>query len=272
MHQFDQDILFEPGEPFSFSGHITGNWSINGIPDGGYLMAILAKAMMYHSEMKSTPIVTANFLSRCEPGGAEVWIEKMSTSRQFNRLQARLNQKGKEKIRAFGTFADENKECLVESCEASGSDIAELEKCISIPEIPNYTLFSQMDIRLDPICTGWMSGKLADRSESKGWIKFKNDRPFDLLSILLIADSFPPAALSSQGMVAWVPTIELSVNIRNIPTTDWLKGSFRTRFITCGLLEEDGVIWDQKGELIAISRQIAQYRAPAEQMKRRHNK
>jgi len=262
MHQFDQDILFKPGESFSFSGHITDNWSINGVPDGGYLMAILAKAMMHHSDMKSTPIITANFLNRCEPGDAKVTIEKMSASRQFKRFQGSLWQKGKEKIRAFGTFADENNECFVESSEASCHEIAELEKCVSVPEISNYTLFSRMDIRLDPACTGWWYGKLSDTSESKGWIKFKKSRSFDILSILLIADSFPPAVLSSQGMVAWVPTIELSVNIRKIPTTDWLKCSFRTRFITCGLLEEDGDIWDQKGELIAISRQIAQYRSP----------
>ena len=261
MHQFDHDILFKAGEPFSFSGQIAENWSINGVPDGGYLMAILTKAMMQHSEMKSTPIITANFLNRCEPGDASVTIEKMTTSKQFDRFQGSLSQKGKEKIRAFGTFADENKECIVESYEASVPEIAELEKCVAVPEDPNYTLFSQLDIRLDPICTGWMSGKLSDTSEIKGWIKFKNDRPFDVLSILLIADSFPPAVISSQGMVAWVPTIELSVNIRKLPTTDWLKCSFRTRFITCGLLEEDGEIWDQKGELIAISRQIAQYRA-----------
>ena len=129
-----------------------------------------------------------------------------------------------------------------------------------MPELPNFTLFSQVDIRLDPICTGWVSGELTDNSEMMGWIKFKNDRPFDILSILLVADSFPPAVLSSQGMVAWVPTIEFSVNIRNIPTTQWLKCIFRTRFITCGLLEEDGEIWDEAGRLIAISRQIAQYR------------
>jgi acyl-CoA thioesterase len=130
-----------------------------------------------------------------------------------------------------------------------------------VPELPNFTLFSQVDIRLDPICTGWVSGELSDNSEIMGWIKFKNDRPFDILSIFLVADSFPPAVLTSQGMVAWVPTIEFSVNIRNIPTTQWLKCIFRTRFITCGLLEEDGEIWDEAGRLIAISRQIAQYRA-----------
>ncbi len=180
MHQFDQDILFEPEKPDSYSGDITENWSISGVPNGGYLMAITANAMLQCSEVKATPIITTNFLNRCEPGEATVSIERMSKSKQ---------------------------------------------------------------------------------SESKGWIKFKDNRAFDTLSILLIADSFPPAVFSSQGMVAWVPTLEFSVNIRNIPTTTWLKCIFRTRFITCGLIEEDGEIWDQNGELIAISRQIAQYRA-----------
>lgn len=261
MHLFDRDILLEPGEPLSFCGQISDNWSVNGIPDGGYLMAILANAMMQHSEMKSTPIITANFLNRSEPGDASVVIEKMAASRQFNRFQASLRQNGKEKIRAFGTFSDENRDCPLESHEASCLEITALEKCLPVPEFPNYNIFGQVDVRLDPACTGWLSGNLSDKSESKGYIKFKNQRPYDIPSILLIADSFPPAILSSQGMVAWVPTIELSVNIRKIPTTDWLKCSFRTRFITCGLLEEDGEVWDQNDELIAISRQIAQYRA-----------
>jgi len=261
MHQFDQDIVFMPEEPPSFSGFISGNWSISGVPNGGYLMAVLANAMMHNTEMASNPLITANFLNRCEPGDATILIEKMSSSRQFDRFQAGLKQKGKEKVRAFGTFASENNECILERYEESEPEVAELGKCISVPEIPDYSLFHQLDIRLDPICAGWMLGNLTDTSEIKGWIKFKNLRPFDAAAILLIADSFPPAVLSSQGMVAWVPTLEFSVNIRKIPVTEWLKCQFRTRFITCGLLEEDGEIWDQAGELIAISRQIAQYRA-----------
>jgi hypothetical protein len=57
-----------------------------------------------------------------------------------------------------------------------------------------------------------------------------------------------------------VPTIEFSVNIRNAPKTTWLKCVFRTRFVNCGLMEEDGEVWDESGELLAISRQIAQFR------------
>lgn len=84
MHQFDEDTLLATDEPFSFSGLITENWSINGVPDGGYLMAILAKAMIHQSEMKSTPIITANYLSRCEPGEARILIDSIGP--QLRRL------------------------------------------------------------------------------------------------------------------------------------------------------------------------------------------
>ena len=103
-------------------------------------------------------------------------------------------------------------------------------------------------------------GELAERSEHKGWIRFKAARPYDALSLLLMADCFPPPVYASLGLKAWVPTIELSVNIRKLPRTPWLKCYFRTRFITCGLLEEDGEIWDENDDLVAISRQIAHYR------------
>jgi acyl-CoA thioesterase len=264
MHQFDKDIELEAVKPLTYTGRVSGNWSVNGVPDGGYLTAMLANAMMQNSHKNATPLLTANFLKRCEPGTAEIQIEKMAESRQFERFQARLLQGGEERIRAFGTFAVENQGQGVESCEVQAVEIEDPGKCVKVPAMPGYTIFRNMDLRLESACAGWMSGQLAERSETRGWIKFRHDRPFDPLSILLIADSFPPAVLSRHGMVAWVPTIEYSVNFRHLPTSRWLKCVFRTRFITSGLLEEDGVIWDQNDTLVAISRQIAQYRAQPE--------
>lgn len=52
----------------------------------------------------------------------------------------------------------------------------------------------------------------------------------------------------------------LTVSIRNLPASRWLNCALRTRFVTCGLLEADGEVWDEAGRLIAISRQIAQVR------------
>ncbi|MCP4108777.1 MAG: thioesterase family protein [Desulfobacteraceae bacterium] len=260
MHLFDQDISLITQEPFLFKADVSDNWLVNGIPNGGYIMALLANAMLQNSDKKETPILTANYISRCACGKADLSTETISQSKQFNRMQAKLSQGGTERVRAFGTFAVKKDECFIEKIEASAPDISPLDKCIAIPKFQNYTLFSNMDIRLEPECIRWIEGRLSDKSLQKGWVKFNDDRAFDIFSIALIADSFPPAIFTSQGMIAWVPTIEFSVNIRSIPETKWLKCIFRTRFINCGLLEEDGEVWDENDNLVAISRQIAQFR------------
>ncbi|MFP4477634.1 MAG: thioesterase family protein [Desulfatibacillaceae bacterium] len=261
MHRFDQDISLEQKGPLTHVGEVSPHWSINSVANGGYVIAMIATAMLEHSENQATPIITANYLYKCEMGDVRIDIEKMSESRQFERLEARLVQDGRERVRAMGTFRSEEPDCKVRRYESRVPDIAAREDCVAIPRMPNYTLYDHMDVLLDPSCSGWMSGgELSEKSEMSGWINFKEDRPHDLYSVALCADSFPPAVLASQGMVAWVPTIELSVSIRNIPETRWLKAVFRTRYIDCGILEEDGEVWDENDRLCAVSRQIAQFR------------
>lgn len=260
MHLFDQDVTITPTGSARYSANISEGWSINGNPNGGYLLALMANAMMQASDKNGTPILTINYLARSMPGPVEIEVAKMAESTQFSRMQAGLFQDGQEKIRAMGTFVVETDECFILRYEKSPPDIAPVSECMAIPELPGYTLYSQLDVRLDPSCGGWMEGRLTDKSEHRGWLTFKDGRPFDLLSIALAADAFPPPIFASQGMAAWVPTIELSVNIRNIPQTRWLKCVFRTCYVNCGMLEADGELRDENDELVAISRQIAQYR------------
>ncbi|PKN19969.1 MAG: thioesterase family protein [Deltaproteobacteria bacterium HGW-Deltaproteobacteria-6] len=261
MNLFDKDIRIDDLGNSRFSGVISDNWSVNGNPNGGYLMAMIANAMTRMSDKQESPILTANYLSRCIPGNAEIHISEMARSRQFTRFEGRLFQDGEEKVRALGTFAAQNDDCTVQRYEAGAPELAPVENCVPVPLMPNYTLFQNLDLRLDPACAGWMTGgKLADISQSKGYFSFHDGRPVDLLSLFLIIDAMPPAVMATQGVTAWVPTIELSVNIRNLPASKRLKCSLRTRFITCGLLEADGEVWDEEGNLAAISRQIAQFK------------
>lgn len=261
MHIFDRDIELKETAPSIYTGTISKNWLINKNPNGGYLMAILAKAMSDKSDKKSTPIITANYISRCLPGWIQVRVEEISVSKQFSRYEARLFQGGAEKIRAFGTFAAENLECTINRNESSAPELAEREFCFRMPSIPGYTVFDNLELLLDPPCAGWLQGKLIETSENRGWFRLRETRRHDIFSVLQIVDSMPPAAFASQGVTAWVPTIEMSVSIRSIPETQWLKCKLRTRHITCGLLEADCEVWDETGSLAAISRQIAQFRS-----------
>ena len=260
MNIFDKDTMLDDMGNSRFTGVISDNWSINGNPNGGYLMALIAGAMLRKADKKETPIVTANYLSRCAPGEVEILVSEIARSRQFTRFEARLFQQGEEKIRALGTFVAGDNGCAVDRYEAKAPVLAPIGDCVPMPQVPKNTMFQNIDLRLDPSCAGWLTGNLADVSRNQGYFRFCEDRPIDLLSLFLIADAMPPAALATQGMTTWVPTIELSVNVRNLPQTNNLKCSLRTRFITCGLLEADGEVWDENGNLAAISRQIAQFK------------
>lgn len=262
---FDQDLSLTNTPTGNLTTAISHNWSINGNPNGGYLMAILAHAMRQKSNKSNTTICTATYLSKTLPGQADLLLENIGQSRHFDRWEARLVQDGHEKIRAMGTFSDIEYNGTEKRYEKSPPDLKPKEDCIQIPTMGNYTVYKNMDVRLDPGCAGWFTGSLIDISEHKGWIRFQDDRLFDAPSLLLAADAFPPPVLTSQGAVAWVPTIEFSVNIRNIPSTPWLKCIFRTHFINNGIVEEDGEIWDENNELVAISRQIAQFRKKSKQ-------
>lgn len=260
MYRFDSDIAVTQTAPDHYAADISEHFSINGTPNGGYLLAILANAMLQQSDKTATPVLTANYLSRTASGKAHVAVETISQSRQFSRLQARLEQQGKETIRCFGTFAIAPEACFVKRYESEVPPVAAVSECIRIPALPGYSVYENLDIRLDPECAGWMENRLSQKSEHKGWLRFPDGRPLDLLALCLAADAFPPAVMASHGIVAWVPTIEFSLSIRNMPAEGWLRCRFQTRFINCGLLEEDGEIWDEQDELIAVSRQIAQFR------------
>jgi len=241
-------------------GMVSDHWSVNGNPNGGYLMAMIAKAMLQKSDKQETPTVTANYLARCVPGEVEIHVSEIARSRQFTRFEARLFQKREEKVRALGTFVSANHDNVFERYESTAPELVPSEECIEMPALPQYSLFQNLELRLDPACAGWLVGRLTDISLNKGYFRFRNSRSVDLLSLFLIIDAMPPAAFATQGVSAWVPTIELSVNVRNLPQTERLKCSLRTRFITRGILEADGEVWDEKGNLAAISRQIAQFK------------
>ncbi len=260
VHALDQDLVMAQSKPGCFEFHLSDHWSIHKRPNGGYLMAVMAKAMETRAVKSATPIITANYIHAPSAGEASIKVDVISESNSFSRLMARLFQKGKECVRALGTFSSPAAEPVLESYAQGPPPMAGFNESIQVPVMPDNKLFDHIDLRLDPACTGWVAGSVSDRSEFKGWITFKEKRTIDMPAVLLFADTYPPPVFSQFGPSAWVPTIELSVNIRALPKTRRLQGKFQSRYISAGLVEEDGELWDEEGGLVAISRQVSKYR------------
>lgn len=260
MHLFDRDCQVTPLKPGIVETSVSSEWSINTVPNGGYLMALLASALETEAD---GPVchLTAGFLNRSVPGPARIRIEAIGASTRFGRFRVILSQGGVDTIQAFAmvrTFDDPD---ASRRCEALPPKVPDPRSCPAMPEMPGYTLYRNMDVRMDPACCGWMTGQgLTHLSEHRGWIRFREERPLDDRAVLLMADAFPPPIFATEGMVAWVPTLEFSASIRSIPEASRLMAVFRTRFVTGGILEEDGELWDEAGNLVAHSRQISQYR------------
>ena len=135
-----------------------------------------------------------------------------------------------------------------------------------VPEVMH-----RYDLRLDPSCQ-WMrsgtadapgalagqmarAGDLVPPLEVTGWIRFADGAPPSVLGLLAMADAFPPTVTGST-QVGWVPTIELTVHLRRRPAPGWILGAFRTRFLLDGVLEQDGELWDEGGDIVALCRQM----------------
>ena len=116
---------------------------------------------------------------------------------------------------------------------------------------------AQFDERIHPEDAGAFQGAPTGVARVRGWFRLLDGEPLDPFTLLLVADAFPPAIFNLDIPMGWTPTLEMTTHIRANPTTEWLRCQFTTRFITGGLLEEDGEIWDQAGRLVALSRQLA---------------
>lgn len=258
MSLFTEDTQTIAKGDGNYNASISNNWSIANIPNGGYSMAVLANAMRDFSDFNAPVLMSANYCGRLQPGPLDINIERLSQSRQFDRLQINAEQDGIIALRAWGTLMQAYQNDP--SHEQDAPKLPPLDECTVHTAAPGMNIHDRFELRFDPDTAGWMQQQLASRSEIQGWITMAEQQAWTPELMMLVCDAFPPSIFNSRGMFGWVPTIELNVQILKLPTSKWLKCVFRSRYINGNLLVEDGEIWDANDDLIATSRQLAQFK------------
>ena len=237
-------------------GSLSKNWNIGDVPNGGYLLAVVLRSMQQQVGSKGLISVSAHFL---RPGNTDSQVEVKSKmlkdGRRISTYEASLLQDGKESLKVIADFGDlssssKNSKLIhidppflppPEDCKTRSSATQGIELPIQ----------KRVEVRVAEM------KKKTERAELFGWVKFCDSTPPDPLALVFFSDAFPPSIFTQIAKLGWVPTVELSVQIRRVPADGWVLGHFYTDDLHNGSMIETGRLWDSRGFLVAQSRQLA---------------
>lgn len=264
--EFDRDTAITPRGTGVYDAELSAGWTIIHAVNGGYLLALLGRALgdaLPHPDPFS---VSAHYLTASQPGPAVIRTEAVRTGRTLSTGQASLFQYAEdgtevERIRVLATYGD--LDALPDDVRTSAKPpaIPPIEHCLGPSDGPapipgSSAITERLDIRLDPATVGWAIGAPSGKGEVRGWFSLADGRDADPLSLLLTVDALPPTAFE-LGLTGWTPTVELTTHVRCRPAPGPLRVSITTRNLAGGFLEEDADVWDSADRLVAQSRQLA---------------
>ena len=268
MSQFDDETRMTPGgaagQPATrFSGQVHPAWNIGANPNGGYLLALATQALRQASPAQPDPLsITVHYL---RPGLAgqrcEVDVQVLRSGRTLSTVRATLLQDGSPRLEVLAAMGSLDTGAAAPVLTLPLPDIPPPDACpgrSASAQGVGLSILGRLDIRLHP---DEAEPGAAGRARVSGWIRFADGRAPDALGCLLMADAFPPAVFGLLGMVGWVPTIELTVQLRARPAPGWLLGQFWSHDLRDGRVIEDGALWDSSGQLVAQARQLALVRS-----------
>ena len=260
---FDAATAVTRTEGGGLLAHLDPGWDVGGgVLNGGYLLAVAARAAVLDSPHPHPVALSASFLRAAAPGPATVTVQPGPTGRTLAHSVVTLDDAGGTALTVNATTATLGDDDPVWA--APMPDAAPVEECYSIAEhrhqappgvaVPGLTL--RVDTRLDPATAGWAFGRPSGEPHLRAWVRFADDREPDPLALVTFADVLPPTGWG-MGRMGWAPTVQLQVLVRALPAPGWCLVEARAGEVAGGWLDEDYRIWDSTGRLVAQSRQLA---------------
>jgi hypothetical protein len=242
----------------TFVTEIKPGWDIAGNANGGYLLAMVVRALREASGRPDPVTVTAHFLSPGKVGPATIATQLVKQGRTFTTMTASLDTESKRLVQVVCALGDLSESSGPVRVDAAPPDLPAPDRCVGVRPDERFPppFMGQVDLRLHPEDAGFATGEPSGEPRVRGWFRLQ-DEPIDTVGLLLAVDAFPPTVFNARLPIAWTPTIELTAHLRARPAPGWLRCAFTTRFVTGGFLEEDGEVWDDTGALVAQSRQLA---------------
>ncbi|MCB1257443.1 MAG: thioesterase family protein [Microthrixaceae bacterium] len=244
-------------------------WIITG-PNGGYIAAILLRAMVaaVDDASRRPRSLTVQYLRPPTEGDVIIEVVTERSGRTVTNLTARMTQDDKLIALALGAFGTDKPDSLSFDESNGLADVVGLE---SVP-VPESVEVVEVDPDRDVPMRAhydlrWVIGALpfttdgaaGERARSGGWLRPVEQVPVDEVVLAAMSDAWMPPVFSKLAAPAPVPTVDLTIHFRSLPADPlgFCFVLFESPVASHGYLVEHGQLLAPDGTLLAESRQLA---------------
>jgi acyl-CoA thioesterase len=264
-HRFDRDTALTRLGDGEFEARLDRGWWIVVGPNGGYLAAILLKAIAeaVGDAERAPRSLTVHYVSPAVEGPVRIAARVERAGRSLSTVSARVEQDGKLIALALAAFAKPRPSPEFHDLRMPEAPPPESLGPMTLPSETTVPLREQLETR--PVFGERERGTSAHAMVG-GWLRPKEPRRLDSPFLAMLCDAWPPAVAWHRALakhpVRGMPTVDLTVHFRapipeDMRPEDWVLAVFRSRTLQSGFVEEDGELWSRQGVLLAQSRQLA---------------
>jgi len=262
--QFENSIIIDTSDEDIFSMTPSKDYFVGNTPHGGYLTAVMQKALSL--SMPHPHVINSNtlYLDRTEPKEIIIQVDKIRESRGSSVGRVSLIQDDKLRCMMTGICSDFNYMNGVNDLETLPPKIFNEDRGLFISlnfdnkqEGFTPSFIKQTKCEIAKQHAWWLKNEdeLGDEARCAGFISMGEEIP-DQFVLSFYSDFFPPVVMNKYGPLGWVPTLSLTTNIRQLPSTSELFMDVIAKDLNKGFFEQDCQIWDLNKNLVATSRQL----------------
>jgi acyl-CoA thioesterase len=250
--RFDAASAVHPTGPGAYRADLDGQWGFAGNVNGGYLLAILARAALHSTGAAFPHVISASFLRPATHGPIELEVIPVRAGRTATHVVVVLSQNSAPAVHATVVLGAEP-DGPVQNPATPPALPAE-EECrplIGRPEVEGF--LERVQISYPP---GYGPQDPGGEPVVRGWVRLRSGEPLDTLVGLLATDLLVPT-VARIGYRSWAPTVQMTVQLHRTPAVGALAVEAECGELRHGWFDEEARVFDSAGQLIARGRQLA---------------
>ena len=244
---------------------VVPGWDVFGIPHGGYLMGIAARGALVATELPDVMSITTHFTRKASFGPMDIEVVEVGGSRRFTTVAVHGRQGEELVTTSLVLLADRDSFDGPRWTNRNGRAASE-DQLTPAAGSPGFeatpAVAHRLGLRLLREDAGFWEGRATGEGLIRGLVDPPSGEVADQVLAIVAADVTPPALWNALGPTGWVPTVELSAQLRARPAPGPLWVVARTTDVGDGFTDEEAEVHDSTGRLILHSNQHARYSQP----------